>query len=111
MFQGPKGRYTYKGRGVFGVKRLASQVSAPRPCARAPSRLRILTRARDCAPPFAQGGGEELRKCRRIGMIAGGTGITPMLKVINAVLKDGGDRTEVLLHRCVCCVDVFWSTS
>jgi hypothetical protein len=99
MFQGPKGRYTYKGRGVFGIKRLASQASASRPCSSEPSRLQILTCARDSTPLFAQGGGEELRKCRRIGMIAGGTGITPMLQVINAVLKDRGDRTEVLLHR------------
>ena len=29
-------------------------------------------------------------------MIAGGTGITPMLQVIKAVLKDPGDRTQVL---------------
>jgi hypothetical protein len=28
-----------------------------------------------------QGGGEKLRKCTHVGMIAGGTGITPMLQV------------------------------
>jgi len=28
-----------------------------------------------------QGGGEKLRKCTQLGMIAGGTGITPMLQV------------------------------
>ena len=28
-----------------------------------------------------QGGGEKLRKCTHLGMIAGGTGITPMLQV------------------------------
>lgn len=29
LFQGPKGKYTYKGRGLFAVKRLPSQVSLP----------------------------------------------------------------------------------
>jgi len=38
--------------------------------------------------------------CRRIGMIAGGTGITPMLQVIRAIVRGrprngGNDRTEV----------------
>ncbi len=32
---------------------------------------------------------------RRIGMIAGGTGITPCLQVIRAVLKDPKDRTQL----------------
>lgn len=36
-------------------------------------------------------------KKRRIGMIAGGTGITPMMQVINAVLKNPLDRTELFL--------------
>ena len=34
---------------------------------------------------------------RRIGMIAGGTGITPMLQVINEILSDPEDNTEVSL--------------
>ena len=34
---------------------------------------------------------------RRIGMIAGGTGITPMLQVIAAVLSDPEDATELWL--------------
>lgn len=36
-------------------------------------------------------------KKRRIGMVAGGTGITPMLQVIRAILKDPEDRTELWL--------------
>eukprot|EP01135_Chromosphaera_perkinsii_P000393 Nk52_evm40s78 gene=Nk52_evmTU40s78 len=36
-------------------------------------------------------------KARKIGMIAGGTGITPMLQVIRAILKNKDDRTEVYL--------------
>jgi cytochrome-b5 reductase len=37
---------------------------------------------------------------RRLGMIAGGTGITPMLQIIRAIVRDrprngGDDRTEV----------------
>lgn len=36
-------------------------------------------------------------KKRKIGMIAGGTGITPMLQVISAVMKDPKDKTEMWL--------------
>jgi cytochrome-b5 reductase len=36
-------------------------------------------------------------KKRKIGMVAGGTGITPMLQVIRAVLKDPKDETELWL--------------
>ncbi|KAK0423661.1 hypothetical protein QR680_008261 [Steinernema hermaphroditum] len=36
-------------------------------------------------------------KFKRIGMIAGGTGITPMLQIIYAILKDSDDKTEVSL--------------
>jgi cytochrome-b5 reductase len=34
---------------------------------------------------------------KKIGMIAGGTGITPMLQVIRAIQKNPDDRTEVWL--------------
>ena len=34
---------------------------------------------------------------KRVGMIAGGTGITPMLQVIRAVVKDPTDKTELSL--------------
>jgi cytochrome-b5 reductase len=36
-------------------------------------------------------------KVKKIGMIAGGTGITPMLQVIRAALKDPFDDTEMWL--------------
>jgi len=36
-------------------------------------------------------------KCKHLGMMAGGTGITPMLQVIAAVLKDATDPTELSL--------------
>lgn len=61
-FSGPKGMKQYAGRGTFLVKRLKSQ-----------------------------GGGFEKRAgIKRVGMIAGGSGITPMLQVSRAIL-DGGD--------------------
>lgn len=41
--------------------------------------------------------GKTSYKKRKIGMVAGGTGITPMLQVLRAILKDSGDRTEVWL--------------
>ncbi|EFX05736.1 cytochrome b5 [Grosmannia clavigera kw1407] len=37
------------------------------------------------------------RLCRRIGMIAGGTGITPMFQLIRAICDDSHDQTEVSL--------------
>ena len=67
-FSGPKGRYEYRGKGTFTIKRLKSQ-----------------------------GGGFEIRKAKKIGMIAGGTGITPMLQVMRAVMRDGGDKTQMSL--------------
>ena len=67
-FSGPKGRYEYRGKGTFAIKRLKSQ-----------------------------GGGFEIRKAKKIGMIAGGTGITPMLQVMRAVFRDKGDKTDMSL--------------
>src|SRR5215475_8588813 len=34
---------------------------------------------------------------REIGMLAGGTGITPMLQIIRAILRNPDDRTKVTL--------------
>eukprot|EP00127_Corallochytrium_limacisporum_P004184 Clim_evm129s157 gene=Clim_evmTU129s157 len=39
----------------------------------------------------------EKRVGNKIGMIAGGSGITPMLQVVKAILKDPKDKTEVCL--------------
>ena len=43
--------------------------------------------------------GEELRlvQVKHVGMMAGGTGITPMLQVIRAILKHPDDQTHVSL--------------
>ncbi|KAA1089749.1 NADH-cytochrome b5 reductase [Puccinia graminis f. sp. tritici] len=35
--------------------------------------------------------------CSQIGMIAGGTGITPMLQIIRASVKDSNDKTKISL--------------
>jgi cytochrome-b5 reductase len=35
--------------------------------------------------------------CKAFGMIAGGTGITPMLQIIKAVLKNPEDKTQLSL--------------
>jgi cytochrome-b5 reductase len=67
-FQGPKGRYEYRGKGIFAIKKLKSQ-----------------------------GGGFELRKAKRVGMIAGGSGITPMMQVSNEILRDKSDGTKISL--------------
>jgi len=40
---------------------------------------------------------KKVKQARRVGMIAGGTGITPMLQVLQAILRDPADRTEVSL--------------
>lgn len=36
-------------------------------------------------------------RVKKLGMVAGGTGITPMLQIITAVLKDSSDKTELSL--------------
>ena len=67
-FAGPKGMKTYEGNGVFSVRLLKSQ-----------------------------GGGFDRRRCANVGMIAGGSGITPMLQVSRAMLGDGDDVNISLL--------------
>nr|XP_006812541.1 PREDICTED: NADH-cytochrome b5 reductase 3-like [Saccoglossus kowalevskii] len=39
----------------------------------------------------------ELKKTKKLGMIAGGTGVTPMLQLVRAILKDPEDNTELYL--------------
>merc|ERR1712060_22084 len=60
-FQGPKGSYEYRGRGVIAIKQLRSQ-----------------------------GGGFRILKVKKLGMIAGGTGITPMLQIMQDIDLDKG---------------------
>ena len=40
---------------------------------------------------------KKIMRCKKIGMIAGGTGITPMLQVIRDILKNPEDKTEMFL--------------
>ena len=53
----------------------------------------------------------ELRKKRKVGMIAGGTGITPMLQLVRDVLKHDDDNSQLSLlfanqvsERCATCI-------
>ena len=62
-FYGPLGGKRYVGKGQFTVKRLKSQ-----------------------------GGGAEMRRTTSIGMIAGGSGITPMLQIMREMLRESGER-------------------
>jgi len=41
-------------------------------------------------------GSKEL-SCKKLGMMAGGTGLTPMLQVMSAILKNPADETEISL--------------
>jgi len=41
--------------------------------------------------------GSKEHTCKKLGMMAGGTGITPMLQVMAAILKDPSDTTEISL--------------
>ena len=67
-FKGPNGRLTYKGNGKFNIKQLKSQ------------------------------GGELItRNYKNIGMIAGGSGITPMIPIIRTVLSSETDNTQLNL--------------
>lgn len=40
---------------------------------------------------------KKIMRCKKIGMIAGGTGITPMLQVVKDILKNPSDKTQVFL--------------
>lgn len=42
-------------------------------------------------------GASAARKAKHLGMVAGGTGITPMLQVLRAIFKDNADTTQVSL--------------
>ena len=65
-FKGPNGRLTYIGNGEFNIKQLKSQ------------------------------GGELVTKnYKNIGMIAGGSGITPMVPIIRTVLSSKTDNTQL----------------
>ena len=44
-----------------------------------------------------QGAGFKELTTKKLGLVAGGTGITPMLQIIRAVLKDPADRTQMWL--------------
>lgn len=71
---GPKGKLSYMGKGEIHIKH----------------------RLRDPAP--------EIRVTKKIGMIAGGTGITPMLQIIRRALQNTG-------YVCfLCLVDECWSS-
>ncbi|RHY55509.1 hypothetical protein DYB30_006015 [Aphanomyces astaci] len=61
---GPKGKLTYKGLGVFEIKHRVNDTNV------------------------------DVRKAKKIGMIAGGTGITPMLQVIRYALANPNETTE-----------------
>lgn len=39
----------------------------------------------------------KFRTAKNVGLIAGGTGITPMLQIISAVIKDSEDKTNITL--------------
>ena len=39
---------------------------------------------------------DQTRKVKHLGMIAGGTGITPMLQVITAIIRDEYDTTTTM---------------
>ena len=41
--------------------------------------------------------GSKEHSCTKLGMMAGGTGITPMLQVMAAILKDPSDTTQISL--------------
>jgi cytochrome-b5 reductase len=58
--RGPFGELEYKGNGVFGIKRKNPQTNKKE---------------------------EVIRKVKNVGMIAGGTGITPMLQIVRDVCK------------------------
>jgi len=49
------------------------------------------------AGTFSRGSGKVWRGIKHVGMISGGTGITPMLQISNHVLQDKSDSTQLSL--------------
>jgi len=68
--RGPKGTLSYEGRGAFSVNAMNTS-----------------TGKRD----------KKLYQKKRFGFVAGGSGITPCLQVISAMLKDPSDASEIWL--------------
>lgn len=68
--KGPTGELLYNGRGEFIINRRVPG---------SPERVRTVT------------------KVKRVGMVAGGTGLTPMLQVVQASLRDPQDTTQFTL--------------
>jgi cytochrome-b5 reductase len=66
--QGPKGHITYKGQGRF----------------------EFAHKTKKNVPP-------QKKTVKKIGMLAGGTGITPMLQIVQDILKHPEDKTEVYI--------------
>ena len=98
MAQGPKGRLTYKVELIFFLflyKRASESI------------LLIFSLVLNYVKGLgvfeirqkkSQGGGIVTKKVKRIGMLAGGTGITPMLQICDEIYRDGsGDKTSVSL--------------
>lgn len=46
---------------------------------------------------IGQGAGAEVRKVKRLGLVAGGTGITPCFQIIHYLARQAGERMEVHL--------------
>jgi len=67
-FRGPNGHITYEGNGKFLIRSERDKKSPP-----------------------------TTRHFRQLGLIAGGTGITPMLQLINEILKQPKDSTKIWL--------------
>lgn len=65
--RGPKGKLTYHGRGRFEIKERPNDAAGVQ------------------------------HRAKNVGMIAGGSGITPMLQIIRAMIKDAEDTTRVWL--------------
>ena len=63
--KGPKGNITYKGNGIFNIKKSGEYFTPP--------------------------------QVKKIGFVAGGTGITPVLQVMRAILREPGCDIEMYL--------------
>ncbi|CAO2601442.1 NADH-cytochrome b5 reductase 3 [Lemmus lemmus] len=81
-FRGPNGLLVYQGKGPHRAQLLQSPIF--------PFLGKFAIRPDKKSNPV-------VRTVKSVGMIAGGTGITPMLQVIRAVMKDPNDHTVCYL--------------
>jgi cytochrome-b5 reductase len=92
QMRGPLGKLTYEGHGTFAItgKRATGQEDAEETSGTGGV-------GRGGAAVSIVRPGVRIVRAKRVGMVCGGTGVTPMLQIVTAVARDATDTTELWL--------------